>query len=148
MARHINEAGLDLLCSFEGLRLEPYHDIVGKLTIGYGHLIRPGEKFDTITKEQAVNLMQGDLSPTENCVERFVHVTLTDHQFSALVCFAYNVGVGAFYKSSLLADLNAGHHDRVPALLLAWDHAGGKVVEGLERRRAAEGALWSTQDAA
>jgi lysozyme len=147
MARHINDAGLSLIREFEGLRLEPYYDVAGKLTIGYGHLIRNGEKFDTITQAQAIELLKQDVLSTEVCVERWVRVSLTDNQFGALVCFAYNVGVTAFYKSSLLADLNGGHYDRVPAHLLSWDHAGGREVEGLKRRRTAEGNLWSTPDA-
>lgn len=72
-----------------------------------------------------------------------MEVPLTQQQFDALVSFAFNVGNGAFCDSTLLKRLNAGQYDAVPAQLNRWVKAGGKTLEGLVTRRAAEGALFS-----
>jgi hypothetical protein len=71
---------------------------------------------------------------------------LNDNQFSALVSFAYNVGLGSFRSSSVLRSVNACRFDRVPADLALWVKAGGKVLPGLIRRRAAEAALFLADD--
>lgn len=70
-------------------------------------------------------------------------VPVNDNQFSALVCFAFNVGLYAFSRSSLLHLLNRGWYAQVPAQLMRWTKAGGKEWDGLVRRRRDECALWS-----
>jgi lysozyme len=72
-----------------------------------------------------------------------VTVPLSDNQFSALVCFAFNVGVGNFESSTLLRLLNRGWYEQVPAQLMRWNRANGEVFGGLSRRRAAEARLWN-----
>jgi lysozyme len=141
MARMINSAGLALIKEYEGLRLEAYEDGAGVWTIGFGSTGNV-HKGDTISAEQAEMRLEASLIEVEQAVSRIVKVPLTDNQFSALVCFAYNVGSGALEKSTLLKKLNEGGYDLVPSYLKSWIFAGGKVERGLVKRRAAEAALW------
>lgn len=141
-ARQINQDGIDLIKEFEGLHLTPYLCPAKIWTIGFGHTrtVRAGMQ---ITEAQAVTLLDEDLNLFERSVSRLVTVPLSDNQFSALVCFAFNVGTGNFEFSTLLKLLNRGWYEQVPAQLMRWDHANGEVMGGLSRRRAAEGRLWS-----
>ncbi len=150
MARQINDDGLKLIESFEGLFLTAYHgaaDRPGLLSLGYGHTDAAGPPTVTagmtITKEQADAILCTDLSKVEADVESLVKVPLNDNQFAALVSFAFNCGSTALKNSSLLRKLNAGDYDSVPESLMAWVNANGKRVQGLVRRRVAEGELWS-----
>jgi lysozyme len=134
-----NQAGLNLIESFEGLRLNSYQDSVGVWTIGYGHTqgVKQGQ---TITQQQAQAFLQQDLGVAEAAVNR-LGLTLTDNQFAALVSFTFNLGAGnlnKLMKNGLAA---------VPDRILLFDHAGGKALPGLTRRRTAERALYLTPDA-
>lgn len=140
-------AGIELVKRFEGLRLKAYRCPSDVWTIGYGHTaaagpprVPPGMM---ITEAEAEAILQHDLTDVAARVRALIDVALTDHQFSALVSFVFNVGIGAFRKSSVLARVNAGRFDEVPARLALWVRGGGKVLPGLVRRRAAEGALWA-----
>lgn len=141
----INQAGLALLERFEGCELTAYQDSVGVWTIGYGHTgdVRPGE---VITQAQADEMLRNDLCGFENGVNAMVARNLTSNQFSALVCFAYNVGLEALKESTLLSLVNTGDFTRAAAEFGKWVYAGGVILEGLVRRRAAEAALFSTPD--
>lgn len=143
MARRINAAGLSLVQSFEGLRLQAYRDAVGVWTIGYGHTagVKAGQ---TITEAQATKFLLADLADAENAVERFVTVPLNDNQFAALVSFTFNCGVEAFRRSTLRKKLNARDYDAVPGQLARWVKGAGKTLPGLVRRRKAEADLWNT----
>ncbi|MGO4671152.1 lysozyme [Bosea sp. 2RAB26] len=143
MTRRISDEGLALIKRWEGCRLTAYRDVAGLLTIGYGSTgahVRPGLK---ITQVDADRLLLRDLSRFERAVATLVKVPLNDGQFAALVSFAFNVGEGALVKSTLLKKLNAGNYAAVPAELMKWVNAGGRKVEGLVNRRAAEGGLWA-----
>lgn len=70
------------------------------------------------------------------------------NQFGALCSLAYNIGFGAFLGSSVLRFHHAGAHHEAAAAFAAWDKAGGRVLTGLVRRRAAEAALYLTVAAA
>jgi len=142
MTRAINAAGLALVKAHEGLRLESYQDTSGIWTIGYGHAqgVKPG---DCISVARAEQLLEADLMEAERAVGALVAVPLTDNQFSALVGFVFNVGEGAFARSTLLRKLNEGGYGLVPACLKSWIFDNGKVLQGLVKRRAAEAALWS-----
>jgi len=144
--KSINEAGLDLVKRSEGLRLEKYQDVAGKWTIGYGHLIKKGEAFESpITEERATELLEQDLRLAESAVNELVSVPLNDNQYSALVDFVYNVGKGNFEASTLLKRLNAGKYSAAADEFLKWVYAGGRRIEGLARRRSAERALFLTE---
>ena len=140
--------GIKLLKSFEGWRAKAYRDSVGVLTIGYGHTSMAGPptvKPDmTITKEEGEAILKRDLRVYEKAVNDAVRVELSQEQFDALVSFCYNVGGGNFRKSSVLRCVNRRDFDSVPAKLMLWNKAGGKVLRGLTRRRAAEGELFAS----
>ncbi len=145
--RKISSEGLALIKQWEGLRLNAYKDAIGVWTIGYGHTNSAGKPFIyegmTITEKQAEELLCQDLRQFENAVERAVTVSLTDEQFAALVSFCYNVGTTAFCNSTLLKKLNSGDYEAIPTELQKWTKAGGKRLEGLAHRRAAETGLWA-----
>lgn len=129
--------GLALTELFEGDILRPYKDQRGVWTIGYGHTagVHPGQ---TITQDEALAYLEGDLHTAVACVNAAVTVRLTQAQFDALVDFAFNVGVTSFRHSTLLRDLNAGRIAEALGQFRFWDHCGGVVNDGLLRRREAE----------
>lgn len=137
----MNDAGLALIKSFEGCRLTVYKDIVGLLTVGYGHRTDLPEG-TTITQDQADDLLMQDLAKFEAGVAELVEVPLTDNQFSALVCFSYNLGLGALKSSLLLKCLNTRNYKDAADQFLVWDKAKGVIVPGLARRRKAEQDLF------
>jgi len=138
----INDKGLKLIKDFEGCKLSAYKDIVGVLTIGYGSTgshVTPGLK---ISQEEADELLIKDLRRFEDGVEKLVTCKLNDNQFSALVCFSFNVGLGSLKSSTMLKLLNANDFTAAAEQFLRWDKAQGKKIAGLTRRRAAERALF------
>lgn len=144
MSRQVNKAGLDLIKSFEGLRLEAYPDPGtggAPWTVGYGSTkgVRKGMK---ITMQEAEQRLIADLQDACKAVERYVTVPLNDNQFAALVSFTFNCGAGNLAVSTLLKRLNEGEYGSVPMQLMRWNRAAGKVLPGLTRRRAAEGDLF------
>lgn len=144
MDRRISAAGLELVKSFEGLRLQSYRDTGGVLTIGYGHTgpdVKPGM---VITVAKAEQYLRDDLAEAEDAVSKFITVPLNDNQFVALVSFTFNVGREAFRRSTLRKKLNAGDYDAVPGQLARWVNDNGKKINGLVRRRKAEADLWNT----
>lgn len=138
-----SDKGIKLTCEFEGLRLEAYRDIVGVLTIGYGHT-RGVKEGDKITKEQAVLFLRQDLQHCLEDVERLVKVPLTQGQFDALVDFTFNLGGAALERSTLLRILNEKNYEGAQLEFQKWNKAGGKVVDGLSRRRKAEMQLFAS----
>jgi len=140
----INELGLDLIKEFESCKLKSYQDIVGIWTIGWGHT-GPEVKPDLIwTREQADNQLRQDLGRFEEGVSDRLDVDVNENQFSALVSLAYNIGLGNFNGSGLLKQINLGNFEIAAERFLMWNQAGGKVSEGLTRRREAERALFLT----
>ena len=141
----LSAEGLDLIKESEGFRDHTYLDVVGFPTIGYGHLLKPHESFPNgIAEPQAAAILANDVQAAEQAVSRIVKVTLTQGQFDALVDFCFNLGAGRLAGSTLLRELNAGHHDAAAQQLLSWDHAGGVVNSGLKARREAEFHLWTS----
>lgn len=142
---HINQEGLNLIKSFEGLRLDAYQDVAGIWTIGYGH-IKGVKEGMTISEAEAEALLREDLADAENAVSRFVKVPISENEFSALVSLVFNIGSGAFAGSTVLRKLNAGDHKGAADAILMWNRStvGGKkvVVQGLVRRREAERSLF------
>ena len=104
------DKGVQLICQFEGLKLERYRDAVGLWTIGYGHLIlkEEMEKLIKITTGEAKNILRKDLKRTETGVKKLLTLSVTQNQFDALVSFAFNLGLGNLKKSTLLKKVNAG----------------------------------------
>lgn len=134
--------GTDLIRKFEGEKLTSHICPAGVLTIGVGHTgpdVRPGQ---TITAAQSQALLQKDLERFEKAVTQYAKVPLTQNQFDALVSFAFNVGIGALGSSTLLKLLNAKDYAGAAGQFERWNRAGGKVLDGLTKRRAAEAALF------
>lgn len=126
---------VDLVKQWEGLRLQPYQDSAGLWTVGYGHLLPQYNPGGPITEEQATALLDADLATARAAVTRLVEVPLTDAQRAALVSFVFNVGEGAFSRSTLLRKLNTGDYAGAADEFTRWVHAGGEVVAGLVNRR-------------
>ncbi|MFK7088935.1 lysozyme [Chromobacterium violaceum] len=139
-----NAAGISLIKQFEGVRLAAYQDMVGVWTIGYGHTGPDVKAGMTITQQQADQLLAADLEKFETGVSKAVIVPLNANQFSALVSFSYNLGLGNLRSSTLLRLLNKGDYDGAAAQFPRWNRAGGQAVPGLTRRRKAEQALFLT----
>lgn len=142
--KQIGKAGLDLVKSFEGLKLRAYLCPAKVWTIGYGSTgphVTPGK---VITAAQADELLQDDLDRFEKAVTRLVTVPLTQNQYDALVSFAFNVGISALERSTLLKRVNAKLFDQARAEFAKWNRAGGRPLAGLTRRRAAEAALFGS----
>ena len=137
----MTQQGLDLIKKYEGLRLEAYKCPAGVWTIGYGHTkgVYKGMK---ISKEEAEKLLQQDVSVFELQVINTVG-KLSDCKIDALVSFAYNVGIAAFRNSTLCRKVKANSDD--PAIrneFMKWIYAGGKKLQGLERRRKEEAEMY------
>ena len=139
--------GLNLIKKYEGLRLSSYLCPAGVPTIGYGSTRHPngkkvllGEKLNN--EKEATQLLLATLEPFEAAVNKHLP-NLNQCQFDSLVCFAYNVGVGALVKSTLLkkAKVNAADPSILDELL-RWNKAGGKVLSGLTNRRREEAKLY------
>ena len=139
--RHVTQEGLSLIKRFEGFSPTIYLDAAGLPTIGYGHLLLPGEAEmfrRGISHEAAIALLIKDEEAAERSVLRLITVPLTNGQFDALVSFTFNLGGGALQRSTLRRKVNREEHDDVPAEFLRWVWAGGKKLRGLVRRREAE----------
>jgi lysozyme len=144
----VSAEGLALIREQEGFRGLAYRDAAGVWTIGFGHTamagppeVKPGMK---ITRAEAEEILARDVAEFSAGVARAVAVPLSDMQFSALVSFAYNVGLGNFRRSSVLKAVNAGDFAAVPRRLGLWVKAGGRTLPGLIRRRAAEAAMFAS----
>lgn len=146
MSKSISKTGIDLISSFEGIRLNAYDDGVGVWTIGIGTTIYPNgnkvKKGDVCTIDQAKSYFAHDLKRFEKTVNDLVIVSLTQNQFDALVSLTYNIGSTAFKDSTLLKKLNADNYEGAADQFLRWNKGGGKVMKGLVRRREAERALF------
>lgn len=140
---------------FEGLKLEAYECPTSLAlpkekkfwTIGYGNTYyEDGRKIkqgDKITKERADQLFLMIAEDFAKAVRGLLKTTLNENQFSALVCFAYNVGVSNLKASTLLKKVNLNKNDQtIRAEFLKWNKASGKVLVGLTRRRKAEADLY------
>lgn len=153
--------GVALLKAVETLRLKPYDDQTGQettqwvagATIGYGHLI-PARQWNTykkgITEAQADSLFAADLAPFEQVVRDSITVGLQQYEFDALVILAFNIGAPGFKGSSVVKLINeptasTGHADLETAWK-AWNKSQGKVMKGLDNRRAAEWRIYTRAD--
>jgi lysozyme len=144
----INQAGLDLIKRWEGCKLKAYKDVAGVWTVGYGLTSRAGfievGPDTTLTQEEADYYLEKVVADFANKIRPMITAPINENQFSAFVSLAYNIGVGAFKKSSALKRFNAGEVSRVPDAMRMWKKAGGKVVQGLINRRNAEVELFLT----
>ena len=138
----ISNDGLKLIKRYEGLKLNAYKCPANVWTIGYGHTyqVRSGDK---ITESVATEYLKNDVRHAQNAIDRYVKVSISQYQFDALVSFIYNVGAGAFKKSTLLKMLNKRNYEGASNQFKRWNKAGGRVLKGLSRRRADEAELFA-----
>lgn len=141
----INKKGLEMIKEFESLRLKSYLDTGGVWTIGYGSTGADIGENLVWTEAQAEDRFCRDLSKFERGVSDLIKININENQFSALVSFAYNVGLSALQKSTLLKKLNSGDFDGAAKEFLRWNKDNGKVIKGLTRRREAEKTLFEEQ---
>ena len=134
--------GINLIKHFEGCELEAYKCPAGVWTIGFGH-IKGVQEGDVITEADAHNMLVEELDEYEGYINDMISVELNQNQYDAMVSWVYNLGGGNLKASTLLKVLNQGEFDGVPAQIMRWNKAGGKVLEGLTRRRQAEADLFS-----
>jgi lysozyme len=143
-----SRAALDIIKQFEGCRLKAYPDPGtggAPWTIGYGHT-KGVARGMVITQNDAEDFLHIDILKFEKGVDALIKVELQQHQFDALVSFAFNCGIGNLQSSTLLKMVNAGNFDAVPAQFMKWTRAAGRELPGLVRRRRAEAALWRGVD--
>ena len=142
---NISDEGLQFIAKAEGFEPNLYKDVAGLWTIGYGHLIKAGEKDKYeggISKDDALALLRSDAATAVAGVRKLITVSLSQSQFDALVSFTFNLGVGALEGSTLRKKLNAGDYAAVPEQMMLWVNAGGKKVEGLVNRRKGEAEMF------
>jgi len=142
----ISSNGLELIKHFEGFESKAYYCPAGVLTIGYGHTmgVQEGEEW---SEDHASHMLEIEIEERyAKAVTDLVKVPLDQNMFDALVSWVYNLGRGNLESSTLLKVLNSGDYEGVPAQIKRWNKAGGKVLEGLVRRREAEANLFSGKD--
>lgn len=135
---------LNTIQQFEGLKLKAYKDSVGIWTIGFGNIFNldtgnPIKEGDEITQETADRWLKIEVDQLQAKMRKVITVPLNDNQWTALTSLVYNIGFGAFKRSTLLRLLNAGaSKEEVAKQFLRWNRAGGKEIQGLTNRRKAE----------
>lgn len=138
-----SQAGIDLIKSFEGLVLQAAPCPAGILTIGHGHTGPDVYIGLRITQEFAEDLLRQDLARFERGVERMLDgVETSQAQFDSMVSLAFNIGLGAFQRSSVLRHHRAGNRLSAAASFMLWVKAAGRTLTGLLRRRNAERRMY------
>jgi lysozyme len=143
----LTKQGIDLLHHFEGCKLTAYQCSAKVWTIGWGNTFyedkTPVKQGDTITQDRADELFLNVVTKFSKGVSGLIQQPIAENKFSALVSFAYNVGLGNLQKSTLLRMVNANPNDAgISEQFLRWNKAGGKELAGLTRRRQAEADLY------
>ena len=141
----ISKEGLALIKKFEGCELEAYKCAADVWTIGYGST-KGVKEGDSITQEEADDLLLHEMKKYEGYIHDLVSVDLNQNQFDALVSWVFNLGPNNLKASTLLKVLNAKDYEGVPAQIKRWNKAGGKVLQGLIRRREAESLLFEGKE--
>lgn len=132
---------VEIICEFEGFSSVAYKCPAGVWTIGYGqtHGVREGM---TISEPEARKYVEEQCEKIAKSILGLLKVQVNENQLSALISFYYNIGCGAFMRSTLLRKLNAGDIQGAANEFLKWNKANGKVLAGLTRRREAERQLF------
>jgi lysozyme len=143
----VNKAGKDLIKQFEGCKLKAYKCPAGLWTISWGLTFYPdGTKVkegDVITQQQAEDYFNAIVDDFAKKVDALIKSNVSENNFSALVSFAYNVGMGNFQRSTLLRKVNANPKDpSIRAEFNKWVRAKDRVMQGLVKRRNAEAELY------
>ena len=136
----LDKKGLDLIKSFEGCRLKAYKCVPTEkyYTIGFGHYGKDVSRDMVITSKQAEELLKKDVAKFEKYVNSYVKVDITQSMFNALTSFCYNCGGGALSSSNLLKYVNKKEYEKASKEFPKWNKSGGKVLNGLVKRREKE----------
>lgn len=142
--------GIALIKKFEGASqkdgmFHSYQDVVGVWTLAWGFTKNVGPD-SKISIEEAERRFLIEIKEYEEYVNELVKVELSQNEFDSIVSFTYNLGPTALRQSRLLKELNKGNFNSVPKEIRRWNQAGGKVQDGLIRRREAEALLWANGD--
>ncbi|AVJ17200.1 lysozyme [Serratia sp. MYb239] len=127
-----------LIPNFEGVEHQPYRDVVGVLTVCYGHTGKDIMLGKTYTEAECQALLSKDLHSVARQIDPYIKVDIPEHTRAALYSFVYNVGAGNFKTSTLLYKLNQGDTQGACEQLRRWTYAGGKQWRGLMTRREIE----------
>lgn len=127
-----------LIPNFEGVEHQPYRDVVGVLTVCYGHTGKDIMLGKTYTEAECQALLSKDLHSVARQIDPYITVDIPEHTRAALYSFVYNVGAGNFKTSTLLYKLNQGDTQGACDQLRRWTYAGGKQWRGLMTRREIE----------
>jgi len=142
---NISQEGLSLIKKFEGCEYNAYKCAAGVWTIGYGHTADVKEG-DLVTQQEADKILEEDMKEYEGYINSAVTVDLNQNQFDSLVSWVFNLGPSNLSSSTLLTKINNKDWDNVPEQIKRWNKAGGKVLEGLIRRREAEALLFENKE--
>lgn len=134
----ITSKGVNFIAQFEGFKETPYLCPSGCPTIGFGHVIRKGEFFDKITKEEGLILLKKDLQIYQKVISKLLTVSLSKSQYIAVLSLTYNIGPGAFQRSTLRQKINREEYEEIPSEFMKWIWGKGKILPGLVKRREAE----------
>ena len=142
--------GVSFIKQYEGCIDHVYLDPIGLPSLGVGHLMSPHELSQwpvgtEIANDLIDSILRDDLKEAEECVTSNVTWDISQNMFDSLVSFVFNIGCGAFKKSTLLKKLNLGLVEDAANEFLRWNRAGQKVLPGLVKRREAERDLFLTQ---
>ncbi|MDQ8046447.1 MAG: lysozyme [Solirubrobacteraceae bacterium] len=145
----VSTLGARFISQFEGFRARPYHDAVGKPTIGFGHTEGVTMQSKALTLAKARTLLQSDLTKTyAPPVARLLKaegIKTTAAEFNALVSAVYNLGPGILDRGRTLGDaIRSKDRHRIGDAFLVYDKADGQTLAGLTRRRHAERTLFLT----
>tara|TARA_R100000808_G_scaffold7062_1_gene20746 strand:- start:22281 stop:22724 length:444 start_codon:yes stop_codon:yes gene_type:complete len=141
-----NDAGVDLIKHYEGLRTTSYLCPANVWTVGYGAIRffggEPVPPSTTITESEADELLRRDLGHMEGMVSRLVRVPLNENQFSSLVSLVFNIGAGNFQRSQIRQRVNRRDYDGAASIFWQWRRGGGRILPGLVARRESERVLF------
>ncbi|ROR60582.1 UNVERIFIED_ORG: lysozyme [Providencia alcalifaciens] len=132
---------VSMIAYFEGMETKPYKDVVNVTTVCFGHTGADIIPTKTYTEAECLALLEKDLSKVRKGVDPLIKVDIDDNTRAAIYSFAYNVGIGAFARSTMLKKLNAGDIAGACNELKRWTYAGGKEWKGLITRREIENAV-------
>jgi lysozyme len=144
----LSSKGARLIADFEGFRPNWYRDAVGVRTIGYGHTgALPAGFHAPLTRAEGLRLLQHDAASASKAVASIRPRILRQSRFDAIVSFVFNLGPGAIGSGSTMGQAlrkRVGRAGAVSRSFTLYDHAGGKVLQGLLNRRLREKRLWDT----
>ena len=142
----LSSRGIEVIKYYEGVKKQPYRCPAGLWTIGVGHLIGDGSVLPsnwnrTFTIGEIDALLAKDVARFERGVSRLCPVSMSQGVFDGLVCFSFNLGLGALQRSTVRQKINRGDTEGAVKSLLKYNKASGKVMQGLTNRRKSEAAL-------